>query len=200
VIFVSLRRLLYQTLLALLLSGAAVACAYAALKIDFRQVVHGLMQAVGIRHGAHGGNHPPEILVSAGNELTISGPLQTLKPIGPEEVARRLAWAGMYEQDGWLNFRGQSLEMVAAEFNRHNRRQLRIGDPRTGRLLVGGKFRVNDVEGFVAALGMTHGVRATLASSGLAGSGDPLGDVITLSGGNSPGSAEIPGAPEPGRH
>jgi hypothetical protein len=84
---------------------------------------------------------------------------------------------------------------VAAEFNRHNRRQLRIGDPRTAALLVGGQFRVNDLEGFVAALGMTHGVRATLA-----GSGNQFGDVITLSGGNSPGSAEIVGAPQPGRH
>ena len=190
----SLRRTCYLTLLALLLGGAAIACAYAALKIDFRQVVDGLMQAVGIHHGAHGGKQPPEIIVSAGNEQTISGNLQTIRPIGPDEVARRLAWAGMYEKDGWLNFRGQSLEMVAAEFNRHNRRQLRIGDPRTGRLLVGGKFRVNDLDGFVAALGMTHGVRATLT-----GSGNQFGDVITLSGGNSAGSAEIFGAPEPGR-
>jgi len=192
--FVSFRRTCYQTLFALLLCGAAIACAYAALKIDYRQVVHGLLRAVGIQHGARGGQQPAEIIISAGNELTISGNLHTIKPIGPDELARRLAWAGMYEKDGWLNFRGQSLEMVAAEFNRHNRRQLRIGDPRTGALLVGGKFRVNDLEGFVAALGMTHGVRATLA-----GSSDHLGDVITLSGGNSPGSAEIFGAPQPRR-
>jgi hypothetical protein len=191
---VSLRRACYQTLFALLLCGAAIACAYAAVKIDFRQVMHGLLQAVGIHHGAYGGKQPPEIIISAGHELTISGHLQTIKPIGPDEVARRLAWAGMYEQDGWLNFRGQSLEMVAAEFNRHNRRQLRIGEPHTGRLVVGGKFRVNDLEGFVAALGVTHGVRATLA-----GSSGQFGDVITLSGGNSPGSAEIFGAPEAGR-
>ena len=190
----NLRRTCYQTLGALLLCGAAIACAYAALKIDYRQVVHGLLRVVGIQHGAHGGKPPAEIIISAGNELTISGNLQSIRPIGPDELARRLAWAGMYEKDGWLNFRGQSLEMVAAEFNRHNRRQLRIGDPRTGALLVGGKFRVNDLEGFVAALGMTHGVRATLA-----GSSDHFGDLITLSGGNSPGSAEIFGAPQPRR-
>jgi len=195
--FVTLRRTCYQTLFALLLCGAAIACAYAALKIDYRQVVHGLLRAVGIQHGAHGahgGKRPAEIIIAAGNELTISGNLQSIRPIGPDELARRLAWAGMYEKDGWLNFRGQSLEMVVAEFNRHNRRQLRIGDPRTGALLVGGKFRVNDLEGFVAALGMTHGVRATLA-----GSSDHFGDLITLSGGNSPGSAEIFGAPQPRR-
>jgi hypothetical protein len=192
---VSLRRTCRQTLLALFLGGAAIACAYAALKIDFRQVVHGLLQAVGIQQRAHDGRPQPEIIIAAGNELTISGNLQTIKPIGADEVARRLAWAGVYERDGWLNFRGQSLAMVAAEFNRHNRRQLRIGDPRTGALLVGGQFRMNDLEGFVAALGMTHGVRATLG-----GSGNQFGDVITLSGGNSPGSAEIFGAPQPGRH
>ena len=78
--FVSLRRTCYQTLFALLLCSAAIACAYAALKIDYRQVVHGLLRAVGNQHGARGGQQPAEIIISAGNELTISGDLQTIRP------------------------------------------------------------------------------------------------------------------------
>jgi ferric-dicitrate binding protein FerR (iron transport regulator) len=106
----------------------------------------------------------------------------------PDEVARRLSWAGIYQKDGWLAFRDEPLSKVVVEFNRHNKRQLKIGDPKTGRLQVGGKFRVTDVDGFVAALGITHGVKAT--HSGPEGRAD---DVIILTGGSSEseGSDEI---------
>ena len=55
---------------------------------------------------------------------------------------------------------GASLPEVAAEFNRYNGRQLVMGDPATGHLRVGGKFRLTDLEGFLAALEVTHGVKA----------------------------------------
>jgi hypothetical protein len=63
---------------------------------------------------------------------------------------------------GW-RFGANLQQSVATEFNRHNERKLLIGDPQTGRLQVGGKFRVTDLEGFVAALAVTHGVKATFA-------------------------------------
>ena len=185
---VNTRRTHFKPGLILLLSGGmAVACACAALNADFRQVVHGLLRVVpsnGPRHSPAGGR---EIIVAAGHELTIDGATRTLTPVAPDEVDKRLAWAGMVEQDGWLNFRGQALEFVAAEFNRHNQRKLRIGDPPTGRLRVGGKFRVNDLDGFVAALGVTHGIRATVFDSN--------GPVITLSEGHASRSAEVEGPP-----
>jgi ferric-dicitrate binding protein FerR (iron transport regulator) len=178
--------------LLLLLSAGVIACAGATLNVDYRQAVHGWLRAVGINGTRHSPAAVREIVVAAGNELTVDGRTHTLTPIAPDELAKRLAWAGgLFEQDGWLKFRGQSLAIVAAEFNRHNRRKLRIGDPRTARLAVGGKFRVNDLDGFVAALGLTHGVRATLSEPGRRF--DP---VITLSGGNSAPTAEMPGAPE----
>lgn len=182
------RRVQCKPGLLLLLSAGAIACAGAALNVDYRQVVHGWLRAVGINGARHSPPAAREIIVVAGNELTVNGATHLLTPIAPDEVAKRLAWAGRFEHDGWLNFRGQSLEIVAAEFNRHNRRQLLIGDPRTARLAVGGKFRVNDLDGFVAALEITHGVRATRS--------EPGRPVITLSGGNSVGTAEIPAAPE----
>jgi len=173
----------YKPRLLLLIGGVAIACTCAALTVDFRQVVHGLLHAVGIPSRPAGGQHPAEIIVSAGNELTIDGRVERITPIAPEELARRLAWAGVYAAGGWLEFRGQTLETAIAEFNRHNKRQLRVADPQIGRLVIGGRYREDDVEAFLAALALTHGVKAV--------PGGPLGDVITLTGGNASGSAEI---------
>jgi ferric-dicitrate binding protein FerR (iron transport regulator) len=170
-----------------LICGGAIACTCGALDVDFSRRARGLLQAVGFQGSARAGRLAPEVIVDAGNELTISRGRQTLNPISPDEVGKRLAWAGMYQKDGWLSFRGQSLADVVAEFNRHNTRKLIIADPQTARLQVGGKFKAHDLDGFVAALGFTHGVRATVS-----GGGGREGDVITLSGGNPSGSAQGP--------
>ena len=171
----------------LLICGGAVACTCGALDVDFGHLVRGLLRVVGVRSAEQSSQLVREIIVSAGSELTIAGGTQTITQVSPDELVKRLAWAGMYQKDGWLAFRGQSLESVVAEFNRHNRRKLRIGDPKTAQLQVGGKFRVTDLDGFVAALGLTHGVRATLSGAG----GARFGEVITLSGGNSDSSQDL---------
>lgn len=176
----------YEPRLLLLIGGAAIACTCAAFTVDFRQVVHGLMHAVGIPSPHAGGQHAAEIMVTAGNELTIDGAVERITPIASEELTRRLAWAGEPAPGGWLEFRGQSLETAVAEFNRHNKRQLRLADSQTARLVIGGRYRANDVEAFLAALAMTHGVKVI--------PGGPLGDLIALTHGNASGSAEIPGA------
>lgn len=181
----------YKTGLLLLIGGGAIACACAALKVDFRQVVHGLLHVVGVSAGPASAQQSREIIIGAGHELTIDGGVQRITPIAPTEVDRRLAWAGMYDNGGWLNFRGQTLEVVVTEFNRHNQRKLRVVDPQIGRLLVGGSFRDDDLDGFVAALALTHGVRATRA-----GANGAFGDAIILDGGHSAGSAAIAGTPE----
>jgi hypothetical protein len=169
------------------MGGGAIACTCGALDVGFSQMVRGLLRIAGIQGVQQ--THPlvKEIIISAGNELTVNGGRQTISPVEPAELVKRLAWAGMYQKDGWLAFRGQSLESVVAELNRHNRRKLRIGDPQTARLRVGGKFRVTDLDGFVAALGLTHGVRATLLGAEGPDSNGRTGEVITLSGGNAAG-------------
>jgi hypothetical protein len=183
---VTLPRAHFKLAAILLICGAAIACTCGALDVDIGHLVRGLLRVVGVRSAEHSSQLVREIIVSAGNELTIAGGTQTITHVSPDELVQRLAWAGMYQKDGWLAFRGQSLESVVAEFNRHNRRKLIIADPQTARLQVGGKFRVTDLDGFVAALGLTHGVRATLSGTGGAG----VGDVITLSGGNSDSSKD----------
>jgi hypothetical protein len=167
--------------LTVLIMGGLVACTCLAVDVDVGQMLSNLLQVAGLRPLEQTTRPSREIIVSAGYELSVAGNTQTMAPVPPDEPASRLAWAGMYQQDGWLAFRGQSLQSVATEFNRHNERQLIIGDPQTGRLQVGGKFRVTDLEGFVAALGVTHGVKAIVSQPGT-----QFGESITLTGGTAP--------------
>jgi ferric-dicitrate binding protein FerR (iron transport regulator) len=173
--------------LKLLICVGALGCAWAAFDEDTRAMLHRLLRTAGIEAQRHSGPPAREFLVAAGNELSVAGTKVTITRVPPDIIARRLAWAGIYQKNGWLAFQGETLEAVVAEFNRHNKRQLRIGDPSTARLRIGGKFRVTDVDGFVAALGITHDVKATGPRADGAGAGP---DVITLSGGRSSGPAE----------
>jgi hypothetical protein len=160
--------------LTLLICSGIIACTCAALDVGVGQLLDTLLRSVGIQGSERKGQLTKETIVTAGNELSVAGRTVTITSVPPDEVARRLAWAGIYQKDGWLAFRGETLENVVAELNRHNRRQLKIGDPETARLRVGGKFRMTDLDGFVAALEITHRVIATLSGP------DQPGDVIVL--------------------
>jgi ferric-dicitrate binding protein FerR (iron transport regulator) len=103
-----------------------------------------------------------ETVVTAGNELKVEGHRVTVTKVPSNALVQRLAWARIHQKDGSVAFRGETLETVAAEFNQHNGRQLVIGDTATGHLRVGGAFHLNDLDGFLAALERTHGVKAVL--------------------------------------
>lgn len=178
-------RLYYKLGLALLICSGALACTYAAYDVGVGHVWGTLLVSVGL-----GKRNPvvpalKETVVTAGNELTVAGHTQTLREVPPEVLEQRLAWAGIHLKDGWVSFAGQTLESVVAEFNQHNVRQLVIGEEGTRHLLVGGKFRVTDVNGFLAALAVTHGVKAVVVSR----QPDGQSQVVVLSGG-APGSAD----------
>jgi ferric-dicitrate binding protein FerR (iron transport regulator) len=118
-----------------------------------------------------------EILVGAGYELNIAGKQATLAKVSPADLAGRLAWATVQQSDGWLVFHGETLKQAVDAFNRYNDRQLIVLDEKTAQLQVGGKFRTGDIDGFVAALELTHGVRAVRASPAGA-----MREVIALTG------------------
>lgn len=143
----------------LLICSAVLACTCAAYDVDVRHMWSGLLRAAGF------GPVPSyvvtrEIIVAAGNELRVDGRKVMVTKVSPEALTQRFAWTRIQQKDGWIAFKGETLETVAAEFNQHNGRQLVIGDVATGRLRVGGKFRLTDLDGFVAALQLTHGVKA----------------------------------------
>jgi hypothetical protein len=153
----------FNPLLILTVASVAIVCTCAAYDVGVGHVWGTVRQAAGIRIGE-------EVMVEAGQQLSVAGRSATLENLSPGEVNDRLAWAQeispkteeaiLLVKDGWIAFQGQTLESVAAEFNRHNVRQLVIGDQTTGHIRVGGKFRTTDIEGFVAALGVTHGIKA----------------------------------------
>jgi transmembrane sensor len=97
----------------------------------------------------------PAAAISAG-EGAIARPAGiAVHRIPDPEVARRLAW-----QEGELEFNGESLIQVIAEFNRYNRTRLEIADPKLAVLRVGGNFRATDLDAFIRALQASFPVRA----------------------------------------
>lgn len=71
------------------------------------------------------------------------------------QIARQLHWLRRK-----LDFRGETLGRVVAEFNRVNYRKIVITDPPLVRLRIGGTFRVLAVQSFVAALGRSFNIHA----------------------------------------
>jgi len=95
-------------------------------------------------------------MVDAG-EMAIAGESRVeVQSVDQEEIARRLAW-----HQGMLEFDGQSLADVAAQFNRYNERKLVIADPVVGRVRIGGYFRATDIGTFVRVLQERFGIVAT---------------------------------------
>lgn len=94
-------------------------------------------------------------IVDAGQMAIAASSQVKVESLDQEEIARRLAW-----HDGMLLFNGQTLAVVAAEFNRYNERKLVIADPAVGRLRIGGYFRATDLESFVRVLQERFGIVA----------------------------------------
>ena len=76
------------------------------------------------------------------------------------EAMRRVEWLR-----GKLAFNGQTLDEVAHEFNRYNRSKLIIDDPAIAGLRVGGRYRFNDIEAFLAALKARNEVEVSVVEA-----------------------------------
>jgi transmembrane sensor len=102
---------------------------------------------------------PGDALLVAGQRLrlkvaAVAAPVAAVVELAPDEVARALAW-----QNRRVEFDLEPLEAIVAEFNRYNRHQLVIADPRLAQQRFGGKFPARDIEAFVRSLETTFGVR-----------------------------------------
>lgn len=93
--------------------------------------------------------------ISAGEAATVQSERVLVRKIDLEDITRRLAWTA-----GQLSFEGETLEEAVAEFNRYNRRQLRIVDSAIAQRRIGGSFDATDPDSFAAALQTTFGIRA----------------------------------------
>lgn len=86
-------------------------------------------------------------LVGENQWARISSDGLRLRDLNPAAIARRLEWT-----TGHFTFAGETLSEAVGEFNRYNKRKLVIADRTIGYIPIGGKFPVDDVQGFVAAL------------------------------------------------
>jgi transmembrane sensor len=119
---------------------------------------------------------PPPIPVSAREEAQVSGESGSSAPFDVErrnvsalELEHHLAWV-----NGQLIFDNATLAETVEEFNRYNRRKLKISDPTLAQLRIGGAFRSTNVDDLIVELHDLFGVRAIPV-------GDPdSGQVIQL--------------------
>jgi len=86
----------------------------------------------------------PEIFLNANEQVTIAAS-GSPAPVRDINSARALAWA-----EGRLVFEDSSLAAAVAQFNRYNRIQLSILDPRLAQRRISGVFSAADPESFVA--------------------------------------------------
>jgi transmembrane sensor len=110
---------------------------------------------------AAGGTDP--LATIAAGESALSGPpgKVTVRQVDAAETSRHLAW-----QAGALSFQGETLTEAVTEFNRYNRRKLKVDDPSIADLRIGGNFQALDVDSFVAALERSFGVVANATDDG----------------------------------
>jgi transmembrane sensor len=92
-------------------------------------------------------------LLTAGQSALASGDGVQLKQIPKREMARKLAW-----RNQMLEFDSDTLADVAAQFNRYNKRQLVVVDPRLATLRIGGYFRPTNLDAFINVLQSDFGV------------------------------------------
>jgi transmembrane sensor len=102
----------------------------------------------------HVAEAPP---VSAGEAAVVLADRVSVSRVDPQVLARRLAWTS-----GRLEFRGETLGEAVAEFNRYNRRQIRLSASNLGALRVGGSFSATDPESFAGALASAFKLRVGL--------------------------------------
>jgi transmembrane sensor len=95
--------------------------------------------------------------VSAGEAAVVRDDRVSVSRVEPQALARRMAWTM-----GRLEFRGESLGEAVEEFNRYNRRHIRLAGSSLAGLRVGGSFTATDPESFAGALASTFKLRVAL--------------------------------------
>jgi transmembrane sensor len=95
--------------------------------------------------------------LNAGEAAMVLPDRVSVSRVEPQALARRLAWTS-----GRLEFRGETLGQAVEEFNRYNRRQIRLSSTSLAALRVGGSFSATDPESFAGALGSAFQLQVAL--------------------------------------
>ena len=100
------------------------------------------------------------IELEAGAEATTSQDKIVVDRPGLEEIERTLSW-----REGYLVFRDTPLAVAIAEFNRYRTQSIEIDDRSIDTILIGGRFRCTDSEGFLQLLRQGFPITVTRAAT-----------------------------------
>jgi transmembrane sensor len=110
-------------------------------------------------NGAHG---TAVRAISAGQRLSTASRDFAVTPISAQQLSSELAW-----REGAIVFDGERLAEAVAEIERYTDARITIGDPATGDLRVGGRFRTGDLQEFLDALQTALPVKVERTPSGV---------------------------------
>ena len=85
--------------------------------------------------------------VTAGEQLSIAGPDLKVMSVSPQQVADDLAW-----REGALVFGSEPLSQALAEVGRYTRTRIMLHGSAVAALRISGRFRTDDLSGFLRAL------------------------------------------------
>ena len=85
--------------------------------------------------------------VSAGEELSTATNNYAVTPISAEQLSSDLAW-----REGAVVFDSEPLAQAIAEIQRYTDARIAISDPSIANLPVGGRFKTDDLQGFLDGL------------------------------------------------
>ncbi|HXO55971.1 MAG TPA: FecR domain-containing protein, partial [Mycobacterium sp.] len=85
--------------------------------------------------------------LKAGEQLTTASADYAIVPVSQQQLSSELAW-----REGAIIFEGQPLSQAVSEIERYTDARIVVSDPRVAALRVGGRFRTDDVQGFLDGL------------------------------------------------
>jgi transmembrane sensor len=85
--------------------------------------------------------------LSAGQALSTASADYAVTPVTPAQLSSELAW-----REGAIVFDGEPLSEAIAEIERYTDARIIVTDARTAALPVGGRFRTDDLPGFIDGL------------------------------------------------
>jgi transmembrane sensor len=85
--------------------------------------------------------------VSAGETLSTANTNYAVVPVSPEQVSSELAW-----REGAVVFDSEPLSAAITEIQRYTDARIVISDPSIATLPVGGRFKTDDLQGFLNGL------------------------------------------------
>jgi transmembrane sensor len=85
--------------------------------------------------------------LNAGEQLSTASADYAIVPVSQKQLSSELAW-----REGAIIFEGQPLSQAVSEIERYTDARIVVSDPRVAALRVGGRFRTDDVQGFLDGL------------------------------------------------